>query len=102
MRLGLLAMSGVRAHDPELTVLGLTLPGFVERNHVIASLPSLGLLTLAGGTPESIDVEYADVPDVSRIHGCPASSMPSPSRASARRSKRPTNWRIGTEPQGRK
>ena len=64
MRLGLLAMSGVRAHDPELTALGLTLPGFVERNRVIASLPSLGLLTLAGGTPESIDVEYADVPDV--------------------------------------
>ena len=64
MRLGLLAMSGVRAHDPELTALGLTLPGFVERNRVIASLPSLGLMTLAGGTPESIDVEYADVPDV--------------------------------------
>jgi radical SAM superfamily enzyme YgiQ (UPF0313 family) len=64
MRLGLLAMSGVRAHNPELTALGLTLPGFVERNRVIASLPSLGLLTLAGATPHGIDLEYVDVPDV--------------------------------------
>ncbi len=64
MRLGLLAMSGVRAHEPELNALGLTLPGFVERSRVIASLPSLGLLTLAGATPDGIDVAYVDVPDV--------------------------------------
>lgn len=64
MKLGLLAMSGVRAYDPELTALGLTLPGFVERNQVIASLPSLGLLTLAGATPDGIELAYADVPAV--------------------------------------
>jgi radical SAM superfamily enzyme YgiQ (UPF0313 family) len=64
MKIGLLAMSGLRAHDPELTALGLTLPGFVERNRVIASLPSLGLLTLAGATPSDIELEYIDVPDV--------------------------------------
>src|SRR5260370_18524358 len=64
MKIGLLAMSGVRAHNPELTALGLTLPGFVERNKVIASLPSLGLLTLAGATPDDVDLEYIDVPDV--------------------------------------
>jgi radical SAM superfamily enzyme YgiQ (UPF0313 family) len=64
MRLGLLAMSGVRAHNPELTALGLTLPGFVERNRIIASLPSLGLLTLAGMTPDDVALEYVDVPDV--------------------------------------
>jgi radical SAM superfamily enzyme YgiQ (UPF0313 family) len=64
MKLGLLAMSGVRAHDPELTALGLTLPGFVERNRVIASLPSLGLLTLAGMTPPDVDLDYVEVPDV--------------------------------------
>ena len=45
-RIGLIAMSGVRAHNEELTRLGLTLPGFVDRNGIIASLPSLGLLTL--------------------------------------------------------
>jgi len=61
MRLGLIAMSGVRAHNPELTRLGLTLPGFVERNRIIASLPSLGLLTLAGLTPREVEVEYREV-----------------------------------------
>lgn len=55
-------MSGVRAHNPELTALGLTLPGFVERSRVVASLPSLGLLTLAALTPSSIDVHYVEVP----------------------------------------
>ncbi|MGO9338558.1 MAG: B12-binding domain-containing radical SAM protein [Terracidiphilus sp.] len=71
MRLGLIAMSGVRAHNPELTALGLTLPGFVERNHVIASLPSLGLLTLAGLTPESIDTSYLEVSDIADLEGVP-------------------------------
>jgi radical SAM superfamily enzyme YgiQ (UPF0313 family) len=71
MRLGLIAMSGVRAHNPELTALGLTLPGFVERSRVIASLPSLGLLTLAGLTPPEIDVRYLEVPDMSAIAGVP-------------------------------
>lgn len=63
MKLGLIAMSGVRAHNEELTKLGLTLPGFVERNKVIASLPSLGLITLAGLTPEDVDLEYVEVED---------------------------------------
>jgi radical SAM superfamily enzyme YgiQ (UPF0313 family) len=62
MRLGFIALSGVRAHNTELTRLGLTLPGFVDRNRIIASLPSLGLLTLAGLTPSSIDVEYLELP----------------------------------------
>ena len=54
MKIGLLALSGVRAVDAELFALGLNLPGFVERSRVIASLPSLGLLTLAGLTPDRI------------------------------------------------
>ncbi len=53
-------MSGVRIQDAELLSLGLTLPGFVERGKVIASLPSLGLLTLAGLTPPHWSVEYID------------------------------------------
>jgi radical SAM superfamily enzyme YgiQ (UPF0313 family) len=64
MKLGFLAMSGLRAHEPELTALGLTLPGFVERNKIVASLPSLGLLTLAGATRTDVDVGYIEVPDV--------------------------------------
>lgn len=46
MRIGLLALSGLRAHDPELLRLGLTLPGVIERGNVVAQLPSLGLLNL--------------------------------------------------------
>jgi radical SAM superfamily enzyme YgiQ (UPF0313 family) len=71
MKLGLIAMSGVRAHNPELTALGLTLPGFVERNKVIASLPSLGLLTLAGMTPHEVDTHYLEVPDIAACNGVP-------------------------------
>ena len=63
MKVGFVAMSGVRAVNPKLNELGLTLPGFVERNKTIASLPSLGLLTLAGLTPEDIKVEYVEFPD---------------------------------------
>jgi radical SAM superfamily enzyme YgiQ (UPF0313 family) len=51
MKIALLAMSGVRAHDKKLMEFGLTLPGFVERSKVVASLPSLGLLCLAAVTP---------------------------------------------------
>jgi radical SAM superfamily enzyme YgiQ (UPF0313 family) len=62
MKLGLIALSGVRAYNAELTRLGLTLPGFVERNQVIASLPSLGLLTLAGMTCGDVELEYIEMP----------------------------------------
>ena len=68
MRIGLIALSGVRAADPELTKLGLTLPGFVERSQVIASLPSLSLLTLAALTPPDIEVAYHEVSDL-RVQG---------------------------------
>lgn len=71
MKLGLIAMSGVRAHNAELTALGLTLPGFVERSRVIASLPSLGLLTLAGLTPRDVDIQYLEVSDIAQVDGIP-------------------------------
>ncbi|MFT5467449.1 MAG: radical SAM superfamily enzyme YgiQ (UPF0313 family) [Verrucomicrobiales bacterium] len=63
MKLGLIAMSGVRCYNKELMDYGLTLPGFMERSKVIASLPSLGLLTLAGMTPDDIEIGYVEVPD---------------------------------------
>jgi len=71
MKFGLIAMSGVRAHNEELTRLGLTLPGFVERNKIIASLPSLGLLTLAGMTPDDVDLDYIEVDDIAEIDTLP-------------------------------
>jgi radical SAM superfamily enzyme YgiQ (UPF0313 family) len=71
-RIGLIALSGVRAHNAELTSLGLTLPGFVDRNKIIASLPSLGLLTLAGLTPEKFHVEYHEIADLKKLPELPA------------------------------
>ena len=70
-RIGFIAMSGVRAHNAELTRLGLTLPGFVDRNQIIASLPSLGLLTLAGLTPEKFHVEYHEIADLQKLPELP-------------------------------
>jgi radical SAM superfamily enzyme YgiQ (UPF0313 family) len=64
VKIGMIAMSGVRACDPELVRLGMTLPGFVERGRTIASLPSLGLLTLAGMTPTQHECEYLEVKDI--------------------------------------
>jgi radical SAM superfamily enzyme YgiQ (UPF0313 family) len=61
MRIGLIAMSGVRVRTKELVELGVTLPGFVNRGKVIASLPSLGLFTVAALTPERHEVEYLEV-----------------------------------------
>lgn len=72
MNIGLFAMSGIRVCDAELLRLGLTLPGFVERSKTIASLPSLGLLTLAGMTPARHSVHYAEVPDVNLLASLPS------------------------------
>lgn len=63
MNIGLIAMSGVRVKSAELAKLGVTLPGFVRRGKVIASLPSLGLLTVAGLTPSGHEVHYLEIDD---------------------------------------
>lgn len=74
MRIGFLALSGIRAHDPALLALGLTLPGFVERSKAIASLPSLGLLYLAACTPEGHELLYfeaeSDGSEPPEVYGC--------------------------------
>ncbi len=64
MKIALVALSGVRVVDPELQRVGLNLPGFVERSRVIASLPSLGLLTLAGLTPDHHEIHYLEIAEV--------------------------------------
>ena len=61
MRLGLIAMSGVRVRSEELAAMGVTLPQFVTRGQVIASLPSLGLLTVAGLTPKDVEISYIEI-----------------------------------------
>jgi len=71
MKIALIAMSGIRACDKELLRLGLTLPGFVERSRTIASLPSLGLLTLAGMTPKTHELHYLEVEDINTMTSLP-------------------------------
>ncbi len=71
MKIGFVAMSGIRACDEELLRLGLTLPGFVERSKTIASLPSLGLLTLAGMTPDEHECTYLEVDDIRKLEALP-------------------------------
>ena len=71
MNVGFVAMSGVRACDPELLRLGMTLPGFVERGKTVASLPSLGLLTLAGMTPAEHTCSYYEVDDIRTMGDLP-------------------------------
>lgn len=71
MNIGLIAMSGVRAHNEELTQLGLTLPGFVDRNKIIASMPSLSLLTLAALTPKPHECDYQEIADLKLLPELP-------------------------------
>lgn len=60
MKVGFIAMSGIRAENPELMELGLKLPGFLERAMKLFAMPSLSLLTLAGMTTKDIEIEYRE------------------------------------------
>jgi radical SAM superfamily enzyme YgiQ (UPF0313 family) len=71
MKIGLIAMSGVRVRTAELAALGVTLPGFVRRGRVIATLPSLGLLTVAGLTPPGHEITYLEVDDLRALESLP-------------------------------
>ncbi len=64
MKIGLIAIAGVKLQTRKFIDLGITLPQFVNRGQVIAQLPSLALLTLAGVTPPEVEVEYVEVVDV--------------------------------------
>lgn len=64
MKLGLIALSGLRLCDAPLLELGLSFPDVQRRAREIQALPSLGLLTLAGMTPAAIEVEYLEIADL--------------------------------------
>lgn len=64
MKFAFVAMSGVRAYSEKLMEIGLTLPGVLERGQLIASMPSLSLLTLAALTPPDIKVDYYEIKDI--------------------------------------
>lgn len=71
MKIAFVAMSGIRVVDEELLRVGLTLPGFVERSKTIASLPSLGLLTLAGMTDARHEKTYHEVEGIRSLDVLP-------------------------------
>lgn len=71
MKIAFVALSGLRACDPELIKLGLTFPGVIERGVQVAQLPSLGLLTLAGMTPAPHEVSYFEVGDLKTMDTLP-------------------------------
>lgn len=62
--LALVTLAGYRVREPELLELGMTLPGLERRAGAIGALPALGLLTLAGLTPDAWEVSYHDAPRV--------------------------------------
>jgi radical SAM superfamily enzyme YgiQ (UPF0313 family) len=64
MKIGLIAIAGVKLQTRKFIDLGITLPQFVNRGQVVAQLPSLALLTLAGATPEGVELEYVEVDDL--------------------------------------
>lgn len=63
MRIGFLAITGLRVANGELLDFAMQFQALSLRANQIASLPSLGLLTLAGMTPEHIDQEYLEIAD---------------------------------------
>jgi radical SAM superfamily enzyme YgiQ (UPF0313 family) len=66
MKIGLLALSGIVVRTERIAKLGVTLPGFVNRGKIIASLPSLALLIIAAITPKDIELEYVEIPDINQ------------------------------------
>ena len=64
MKLGLLAMSGVRAARRGAHRARSDAARLRRAQQLIASLPSLGLLTLAGMTPDEVDITYIEVADI--------------------------------------
>jgi radical SAM superfamily enzyme YgiQ (UPF0313 family) len=83
MKIALIAMSGVRAYNEELTRLGMTLPGFVERSRTIAALPSLSLLTLAALTDRRFELEYFEIADIKQAPKLPECDLAAISSYSA-------------------
>jgi len=56
----LVPLTGLRIREEEMFSLGMSLPGLGKRAAALAELPALGLLTLAGMTPENWTQSYHD------------------------------------------
>jgi hypothetical protein len=53
--------TGFRVREEEMRTLGMHLPGLQQRAGAIGQLPALGLLTLAGMTPEPWTCSYHEI-----------------------------------------
>ena len=58
-------MTGFRVRETQMRELGMSLPGLQQRASAIAELPALGVLTLAGMTPEPWTCSYRGTSEVS-------------------------------------
>lgn len=58
-------MTGFRMREQQMRELGMSLPGLLPRASAIAELPALGVLTLAGVTPEPWTCSYRGTSEVS-------------------------------------
>lgn len=58
-------LTGFRVREPQLLELGMSLPGLRPRASAVAELPALGVLTLAGMTPEPWTCSYRGISEVS-------------------------------------
>lgn len=67
MRIGFIALSGLRICDDNLVALGFSFPGLQSRARQIESLPSLGLLTIAAYCPAHWDLDYREVRDLAEM-----------------------------------
>src|SRR5580704_17918737 len=54
----LVPLTGFRIREQEMLALGMTLPALKQRAAAVAQLPALGLLTLAGLTPQHWTISY--------------------------------------------
>jgi len=66
VKIALLALCGAQVRTERIAKLGVTLPGFVKRGELVASLPNLGLLTIAALTPSDFDIDYIEVQEGSK------------------------------------
>ncbi|MFO0896610.1 MAG: radical SAM protein [Pirellulales bacterium] len=63
----LVPLVGFRFREPQMAELGMSLPGLRRRAKAVGELPALGLLTLAGATPEPWTCSYQPLPGEERL-----------------------------------
>ena len=92
MKIALIAVTGVRACNQELTASDIIMRGFLDREDVIASLHSLSLLSPLTMTAGCMEVERRRVPDLRK-----PDRLPDRDRASVSKFTAPVESRLGDE-----